>query len=132
VSEKTFPQTSFADFMSMVRLHAAAAEDLYLRAVRGEEVRDELMKAIADGANTFALASSKAAADMGAIDALAGDVDPEEEMWAAITADIEFGVTGVGDLLAGPDPQTEREDRTANDHDEWVRDWRRAAEEDDK
>lgn len=100
MSEKTFPQTSFADFMSMVRLHAAAAEDLYLRAVRGEEVRDELMKAIADGANTFALASFRAASDMGAIDALAGDVDPEEEMWAAITADIEAGLLDMGDLLA--------------------------------
>src|SRR5699024_12282063 len=70
------------------------------RAVRCEPVRDELTNAIAQGANAFALASSKAVADMGAIDALASDVDPEEEMWAAITADIKAGLTDMDDLLA--------------------------------
>jgi len=100
MNKKTFAQTNFAEFMAVVRDHAATAEDLYLRAVRGEPVRDELTNAIAQGANAFALASSKAVADMGAIDALASDVDPEEEMWAAITADIKAGLTDMDDLLA--------------------------------
>lgn len=41
-----------------------------------------------------------------------------------------------GDLLAappfaGPEPQTDREDRTADDHDRWLKDWN-GTEEDDQ
>ncbi|QVJ03019.1 hypothetical protein KGD82_13370 [Nocardiopsis eucommiae] len=37
-----------------------------------------------------------------------------------------------GDLLAGPEPQTDREDRTVREHDETTQDWSRAAEGDDQ
>ena len=37
-----------------------------------------------------------------------------------------------GDLLAGPEPQTDREDRTVREHDETTQDWNRAAQEGDQ
>lgn len=35
-------------------------------------------------------------------------------------------------VSAGPEPQTEREDQTADRHDEWVRDWNSTTEGDDQ
>lgn len=172
---KTFSDTSFADFMSMVRIHAQAAEDLYRRVIGSQdsqEAREELLNAIHDGANSFALASAKVLSDLGAIDRMADTDDSDREMWAAIAADVADGVTDLstldefapasemerdaakreratyhqfydhsdsdsanaglfGDLLAGPGPQTDREDDTAETHDEWVRD-RNSTTEDDK
>lgn len=91
-----------------------------------------------------------------------GDITPgqveDADMWAAIAADVDAGLSDMGsdpvadsdrdavcerdiaargDLLAappfaGPEPQTDREDRTAREHDESTQDWNRAAEEDDQ
>lgn len=98
---KTFRDTSFDDFMSMVRIHAQVAEDLYRRVAGFEdsrEAREELLNAIHDGANSFALASAKVLADLGAIDQLADADDSEVGMWAAIAADVADGSTDMGTL----------------------------------
>lgn len=116
---KTFAQTSFDDFMSMVRIHAAAAEGLYRQAIGSEdsqETREELLNAIHDGANSFALASAKVLADMAAIDELSDpggvadllafdDVEVPGSLWSETEAASD---RFFGDLLAGLDEEGDK------------------------
>ena len=99
---KTFADTSFDDFMSMVRIHAQAAEYLYRRVIGSQdsqETREDLLNSIHDGANSFALASAKVLSDLQAIDRMSADADDsDQEMWAAIAADVADGVTDLSTL----------------------------------
>lgn len=149
---------SFRNYLSRVRQQLTDAENAYAEYVgHGMPSGEELFAALGHASDLLSLAASKASADAALVDAAKRtELDPaqfdETGMWDAIAADVEDGLVDVG-TLADPDPslslgeatqaaewrlgiwdcnpQTDREDRTADDHDEWVRDWRRAADEGD-
>lgn len=81
--------TPFRALMSLVRIHADAADDLYSRMVSGEDVSSELGTAIHAGVHALVQASQRAMTDRRSLEAFAsGEFSlSDADVLAAVAAD---------------------------------------------
>lgn len=141
---------SFRDYLTNALMKLGDAEAAYNALVDGDDdARDEVTNLMADAAIAISLGSSRALSDAVALSQAArGELSLDQvgdaDMWAAIAADVDAGlsdmgsdpfadpdrdavcerdIAATGDLLAGPDQH--------EDWDEWLEDWTKT-EEDDK